>query len=159
MSTINQLFTNYSLIDVVFILFLTAFVLKEILQLIDFFRNRAKNKYDQQHQEQNNEEKILDKMEELEDQFATLYHDCTSSLETIQKTQKEHEKTLNLLVASDKDDIKLNIVQQHHYFVKQGYIDDFSMDAIEKRYDHYKAEGGNSYITDLMQELRKLPKK
>ena len=41
----------------------------------------------------------------------------------------------------------------------KGYIDDFSMDAIEKRYDHYKAEGGNSYISDLMHDLRKLPKK
>ena len=32
------------------------------------------------------------------------------------------------------------------------------MDCIEKRYGHYIQENGNSYVADLMQNLRSLPK-
>ena len=137
MNLISQLFTTYTIVDVVLILFLTAFVLQEILKLIDFFKNRAKHRYDEEMEDQKTEDKILDKIEDLEDQFSALYHEGCASL----------------------NDIRADIVKQHHYFMTKGYIDDFSMDAIEKRYDHYKAEGGNSYISDLMHDLRKLPKK
>lgn len=159
MNLINQLFTTYTIVDVVLILFLTAFVLQEILKLIDFFKNRAKHKYDEEMADQKTEDKILDKIEDLEDQFSALYHDGCASLNDIRQTLQKHDKTLERLIQSDKDDIRADIVKQHHYFITKGYIDDFSMDAIEKRYDHYKAEGGNSYISDLMHDLRKLPKK
>ena len=32
------------------------------------------------------------------------------------------------------------------------------MDTIEKRYQHYKDEGGNSYISNMMEELRNMAK-
>ena len=70
------------------------------------------------------------------------------------------EKTnakLELLTQSDKDSIKSWIVEKHHLFVKQGWVDDFNMDAIERRFTHYEEEGGNSYVCDLMKELRRLP--
>lgn len=67
---------------------------------------------------------------------------------------------IDTLIASDKDDIKAFITRQHHYFVySKGWIDDYSLDCIEKRYGHYIDEGGNSFIKGLMLELRKLPKK
>ena len=37
-------------------------------------------------------------------------------------------------------------------------IDSFTMDTIEKRYQHYKDERGNSYITNIMEELRDMAK-
>lgn len=68
-------------------------------------------------------------------------------------------KSIELLTASDKDDIKAYITREHHYFCyKIGYIDDYNLDCIEKRYSHYKDEGGNSFISTLMEELRALPK-
>jgi hypothetical protein len=49
------------------------------------------------------------------------------------------KKILELLTNSDKDAIKSFITKEHHYFCyKLGYIDDYSMDAIERRYSHYK---------------------
>ena len=65
----------------------------------------------------------------------------------------------NLLLESDKDDIKSFITKEHHYFCyKQKWIDDYSLDCCEKRYAHYKAEKGNSFIEGFMEELRALPK-
>ena len=67
---------------------------------------------------------------------------------------------IETLIESDKDDIKAYITKEHHYFVYQkGWIDDYSLDCIERRYDHYVAEGGNSFIKGLMEEIRNLPKK
>ena len=67
------------------------------------------------------------------------------------------EDTLDMLVESDRDDIKSWLVQQYHYFMKLGSIDDFSKDTIEKRATHYFTEGGNSYIENLLKQIRKLP--
>ena len=39
-----------------------------------------------------------------------------------------------------------------------GWIDDFSLDCLERRYQHYADEGGNSFIEGFMEELRALPK-
>lgn len=64
-----------------------------------------------------------------------------------------------MLIDSDKDDIKSYITREHHYFCYQiGWIDDFSLDCLEKRYRHYADEGGNSFIEGFMDELRALPK-
>ena len=72
---------------------------------------------------------------------------------------KENNKLIHLLLESDKDAIKAYITRQHHYFCYQkGWIDDYSLDCIEQRYSHYQDEGGNSFISSLMTELRALPK-
>lgn len=159
MSILRDLLTNYSIIDVILILFMVAFFTKEALNLKDFFHGRAKAKYDEDQKESECTKKLMDKLEDLEDQVGFFYDETTSSLDKINKALKKHEETLDSLIQSDKDDIRLDIVKQHHYFTNKGYIDDFSMDAIEKRYVHYKAAGGNSYITGLMNDLRLLPKK
>ena len=76
---------------------------------------------------------------------------------------KETEQTLKEIVQAIKDlkqdAIKAFITRQHHYFCYQlKEIDDQSLDCIQKRYSHYKDQGGNSYIDTLMSELRSLPK-
>ena len=64
-----------------------------------------------------------------------------------------------VFIESDKDDIKSWITEKHHFYCyERKWIDDYSMDCIEKRYGHYKDEGGNSFIEELMNELRSLPK-
>lgn len=65
-----------------------------------------------------------------------------------------------MLIDSDKDAIKSYITKEHHYFCYQvGWIDDFSLDCLEKRYQHYEDQGGNSFIGGLMHDLRTLPNK
>ena len=77
----------------------------------------------------------------------------------IKQAVDEIKQEVDILKNSDKDDIKAFITREHHYFCYQkGWIDDFSMDCIEKRYTHYIEEDGNSFVLDLMTELRALPK-
>jgi len=67
------------------------------------------------------------------------------------------EDQLIQLTESDMHDIKGWIVEKHHQYIKKGWIDDFTMDILEKRFADYKKEGGNSYVGGLMEELRALP--
>jgi hypothetical protein len=41
--------------------------------------------------------------------------------------------------------------------MKKAWVDDFTMDTIEKRFADYLAEDGNSYVEGLVNELRALP--
>jgi len=92
--------------------------------------------------------------------------DNAKRIETLTEQQKKTDrdiqeilKSIQLLMQSDKDDIKAWITEKHHYFCyEKKYIDDYSLDCIEKRYTHYKDEGGNSFIDDLMMDLRRLIK-
>ena len=72
-------------------------------------------------------------------------------LDNIKKVLNTLQDSINLLIESDKDDIKQSITKDHHYFCYQlKSIDDYSLDCIEKRFSHYEEEGGNSFVQVLM---------
>ena len=73
---------------------------------------------------------------------------------------KKIEDSIEMLIESDKEDIKAFITLQHHKFVyEQEWIDDYSMECLEKRFAIYEREHGNSFVLGLMNELRALPKR
>ncbi len=103
-----------------------------------------------------------DKEQEI-DSIQVQFNEYIKNYEIMQNTQNETLRILtdkiNLLIDSDKDSIKSFITERHHHFCyNKKWIDDYSLDCIEKRYKHYTDENGNSFIYDLMKELRALPK-
>ena len=60
-------------------------------------------------------------------------------------------------MTSDRNDIKSWLVEKHHFFINQGWIDDFSMDTVNRRFSDYVEEGGNSYAESLVNAIRDLP--
>lgn len=81
-------------------------------------------------------------------------------IDSIKQSIDNLKEMIGILIQSDRDDIKAYITKQHHYFVYQKrWIDDYSLDCIEKRYNHYIKENGNSFIKSLMIQIRQLPKK
>ncbi len=66
-------------------------------------------------------------------------HTLKENQETTDTVLNELSKKIDMLVDSDKDAIKSYITKEHHYFCYQvGWIDDFSLDCLEKRYQHYE---------------------
>lgn len=93
-------------------------------------------------------------------QLEQIINKHEEELSGINSQLSDIKRSINLLIESDKDDIKQSITKQHHYFCyKIGSIDDYSLDCLEKRYSHYKDEGGNSFVKTLMEEVRMLPRK
>lgn len=132
-----ELFATYSVGQIIIFIIILLLAIKEFFSLIDFFKNRAKSLFDREKKKQEND----------------------VSLQELVKKMDEISARLNLLTESDKDDIRGWIVEKYHYCQSIDMpIDSFTMDTIEKRYQHYKDEGGNSYITHIMEELRSMAK-
>lgn len=159
-----ELLSTLTITQVFIFLALFFIALKELLTLYDFFKNRMDKKYSDNNNEKKQTEKILEEIKTLNQEISNLkidYEKLNNNIDSVkkywEKKETEYHDTLKMLVSSDKDAIKSFIVKEHHHFVEIGWIDDFSLDTIEKRYSHYVEEGGNSYVSDLMEDLRKLP--
>ena len=145
---LEHFFETYSLTQIIIFIILSALAVKEFINLIDWFLNRGEKYFKNKNKEE-------DKFAKYEEEIKALKENQEKMSESINKLSANVE----LLIDSDKDDIKSFITKEYHYFVEQkGWIDKFSFDCIEKRFNHYRDEGGNSFIEDLMSELRKLPK-
>ena len=145
---LEHFFETYSLTQIIIFIILSALAVKEFINLIDWFLIWGEKYFKNKNKEE-------DKFAKYEEEIKALKENQEKMSESINKLSANVE----LLIDSDKDDIKSFITKEYHYFVEQkGWIDKFSFDCIEKRFNHYRDEGGNSFIEDLMSELRQLPK-
>lgn len=162
-----ELLTKYSLSEIIMFIILLAAALKGFFSFMDWSKDkRRKITLDEMKPEKLAEEIAAEKTER-EKQIAKLEKSHAQDVQSIKdeisgvadSVSKIADK-VDLLIESDKDDIKSYITREYHYFVEgKGWIDDYSMDCIEKRYSHYVEEKGNSFIGDLIEQLRKLPKR
>ena len=147
-SEIIELLSSFTTVQIIIFIVLLAIAFKKIADFLDWMRDKIK-KRDNKHQE------TVSRDQRIDDQLIQFQGELKYIIETVDKTNAE----VKILKESDKDDIKAYITREHHYFCyTKGWIDDFSMDCIEKRYAHYVEEEGNSFVLDLMTELRALPK-
>lgn len=150
----ENLLEHYSIGTIVLIFFGVVFFIKEVCELVDYFRKKINNGYDDKIIKKEQITYFTNSLEELKAESSKT----TQEIKEIKTEFDNVNAKINLLTESDKDDIKGWIVSQYHFFMEQGWIDDFSMDTIEKRYGHYVEEGGNHYVHTLMKELKALPK-
>lgn len=144
----QTLLEQFDIKTILIILLLTFFAIIEIMRGIDYLRNKSKTK---RTEEQNEEKRIAD--------LEILERNNENTIQQVQTDVEEIKQNVNLLIDSDKDDIRAWITNQYHHFVDLQYIDDFTLDCLERRFRSYKKEGGNTYIDGMMEELRRLPRK
>lgn len=151
----GELFTKYSISEIIIFTVILSFAVKECVTFLDWAHKRLKksfNKEDEHDEIKSQLTSVRQSLSEIETHFITMINENRVKYDELQGA-------IDLLIASDKDDIKAWITTQHHIFVYEyKYIDDYSLDCIEKRYAHYRDEGGNSFIELLMSEIRELPK-
>ena len=144
----HDLLTNYSLEQIVMFVVILALALKGLIDFYDWAKKRFNAITTKEHLKLN--EKVS-----IKEDIDKLYQIQVTQNESIDKLTQ----LVNLLLRSDKDEIKAWITEKHHYFCYEvKYINDYSLDCIERRYAHYTAEGGNSFVADLMSDLRSLRK-
>ena len=151
----DNLLTQYSLTEILVFLFVLITALKTTLTSVEWLWERISRIFKKQQQDIEHQEDFTKYVQDSEKQIKELY-------ELHSKTEANLNKIIDfiqLLINSDKDDIKAWITEKHHYYCyEKRHIDDYSLDCIEKRYAHYKDEGGNSFVEDLMRDIRRLPK-
>lgn len=159
-----NLLEELSVTQIITYVCLIAVATRGVFDYIAWLKDKNKKKFEEKYQEKQRNE-LIDKYEEINNNMQNHMADCYSSLEDkidnladgINFRMDSMEDQLKVLTDSDMHDIKGWIVEKHHIFMKQGWIDDFTMDTIEKRYSDYKKEGGNSYVHKLVEDLRALP--
>jgi hypothetical protein len=110
---------------------------------------RVNHQVEVQTQEQNNQMAMNDVNENLK----LILEKITA----IEDRLGNAESRLDKLTESDMHDIKAWIVEQYHkFYIGQGWVDAFSAETIDRRYEDYIEEGGNSYIKNLMDQLHTL---
>lgn len=148
----KDLVGTYSVQEVLLFIVTFALAIKGFVSFWDWGYARLKQVF----KKESDQEQEIDSIQKHFDEHLKDY-------EIMQNNQNETLRVLtekiNLLIDSDKDSIKSFITERYHHFYEEGWIDDYSMDCIERRYKHYTDEGGNSFIHDLMEELRALPKR
>lgn len=160
----KELFENFTFSEIILFIILVLVAIREVWSLVEFFIEKGRKKLGKEKSKDKKESDLVNQLASFNDQIQSLLKQEKELSESIKSFKKENEtrfkeidSKLDLLTQSDKDSIKSWIVEKHHFFIEQGWVDDFNMDAIEKRFTHYEQEGGNSYVHDLMMDLRKLP--
>lgn len=150
-----QLLESFSLTHIIIMIILIVLAAKEIIDFIDWMKGKLSNHDDEVQAEKDEKEKMdkrVTKLEHGQTEVLTAISNLTDNVEVL-------ADNVDLLISSDRDAIKAFITSQHHFLCyEQKWIDDYTLDCIEKRYNHYVEEHGNSFIEQLMNEIRELPK-
>lgn len=148
------LLQHYSLSDILMFTVFLALAVKSLISFFDWAYVYIKKFFNIHYSKINQKEALERRLQK----GSQVMNELKNSQQTTDEILKNLSAKIDLLIDSDKDDIKSYITREHHYFCyKLGYIDDFSLDCIEKRFKHYSDEGGNSFIENFMKDLRALP--
>ena len=150
-----ELLQKYSPSDILMFTILLALAVKSLISFFDWAYERFQRVFNKEYSKLNKQQELEKRLQRGDEMMKTLQ----ANQQMTDKVLQNLSAKIDMLVDSDKDAIKSYITKQHHYFCYQvGWIDDFSLDCLEKRYGHYADEGGNSFIEGFMEELRALPK-
>lgn len=139
-----ELLSIYSISEILAIIITLALAIKGVVSFWDWAKERLQKMFNKETQQEKSQQKI---------------EALTESQQQLVEAVKKLTEKVDMLIDSDKDDIKAYITDKHHYYVyTQKWIDDYTLDCIARRFKHYQDEGGNSFIETLMKELKALPK-
>lgn len=140
-----EMLKSYSVGEIFIFIVILALAVKEGITLVKFYSKDISEHYDEKHQKEEDIKQANEKLTKL-----------TLMVEQLQKDNEKQNKKIENLIDSDVQDIRSWIVQQHHACKQGKHLDDFEMDCVEKRFACYDKEGGNSYIHNLVEEIREM---
>lgn len=154
----KELLQTYNISEIILFIFLILIAVKEVIELYRYFKGIIKGGLTKEDYYEDKINEVIEKVDTLSERYDKILIEMKNMQDEYNSHFEEQGKSLTILLESDRDDIKGYIVEKHHHFTQQGWIDDFSMDVLTRRFKHYKDEGGNSYAERLMKELDQLPK-
>lgn len=79
-------------------------------------------------------------------------------VQNIQNEVEDNKRNTELLIDSDKENIKSLLLSHYYRWTKLGKIDLYTLNTLEEKFKKYKKENGNTFVEDLMKQMRSLPK-
>lgn len=150
-----ELLTTYPPMTILICTILLVLAFKEVVEFIRWFRQFAISIANKTVAT----DEIKEDMCNVSLQHNQELRRISENVAGIRQDVSNMKDDIQLLKDSDKDDIKAFITDKYHEFVERvGWIDDYTMEILERRYEHYQEEGGNSFIGTMMEQLRSLPR-
>jgi hypothetical protein len=151
----KDLLSSYSLKEILIFIVILCIAIKSVVSFYDWAKGRLGIVFDKE----SDTKQIVAEIKELINENNKKIDELYQLYQKVQNNIQKLTESVDGLIDSDKDGIKAWITREHHYFCyEKRYIDDSSLDALEKRFKHYKDEGGNGFVDDLMADIRALPK-
>ena len=140
-----DLLQSFSVSQIIIFILVLAIAFKEFVDFVFWFKGKMD---------------IRDSYKEKRKDYIERLDNLENDISQISKSVEQLTEKVDLLISSDKDAIKSYITTEHHQLCyHQQWVDDYTLDCLEKRYSHYIEENGNSFVEHLMEEIRALPKK
>lgn len=154
-----ELLEHYSLDEIITFIVLLSLALRGGWDFIKWGKERYNEKFNKDYTAKTKEKTLQEYYDNCIKQFEQekeLYNKLEQKIDSLSEVctiRFAHiEERLELLTKSDRDDIKSWLVEKYNYYkANPGIpISSHTIDTIEKRYNHYKREGGNSYIDEII---------
>ena len=159
-----EILSAFSVHQIIVYTIMLALASKGGVDFFDWVKEKYQAKFNKDYNKKKDEETLHEYYEKCinqHDESIKCYNALNDKIdefaENINQKVGNVEDQVAQLVDSDRNDIKSWIVEKHHELIKKSWVDDFTMDNIERRFADYVAEGGNSYVEGLVNELRALP--
>jgi len=173
-----DLLEKYSITDIIIFLVFLALAAKELITFIEWSKSKIREAGLEATMDKREEEKLdgydeairknnsrivnlENELESLSAEVTKLEKDFNKHLDETKEIKDDLSKlntNISLLLESNRDIIKTTLTEKHHYYYyNKKWIDDYSLECCEKLFQHYKQEGGNSFIEHFMEDLRSLP--
>ena len=128
---------------------------KFIFETIDWLWQKIKIKVTKKNEEQEKTEDIDHYFEKIDKNFEEI----NKRFDTIDAQSQQTNERLSFIEERQQENTRSYLIDAHHKFCYEiKAIDDINLQSMERRYMYYKTQGGNSFINELMQEVRQLPR-
>lgn len=159
MEFLTGLFSKISIEGILLIVVSGMLFFDKYLDSQDKIKGRVKKHLTKGEKEIHEHQVFNEKLNRMNDDIGDINLRITESKEYTKDKLNSIEEKMVMLINSDEYDIKSYITDKHRlHVVERGWIDNYTMDNLEKRFAIYEKEGGNSFIAGLMKELRQLPR-
>lgn len=155
MGDITVLLTQHSIEELVILVVLILFAFKALNELVAYFYNKIKQHFGIKNDEEKWEKEVSKNFNKVFEEIDYLKEQNSQ----IHEHQKQLDAGLALVQERLQENTRSYLINAHHRFCYEIHaIDDLSLQAMERRYLYYKTAGGDSFIDNLMDEVRNLPK-
>lgn len=176
MGELNFLLSNYSVEQLFLIIFIALLAFRVILELWKYFYDKAKGYFGVKNKKEKWEESTSTTLENINNKIDNLESAAEKRgkrlikvenkldiledhSEQTHKQQKKLDSQMKLVQERLQENTRSFLIDAHHRFCYEVKgIDDLNLQSLERRYMFYKTAGGDSFIDDLMNEIRELPR-
>lgn len=155
MNELNTLFTHYTFQELLVVTVGLLLAGQGIWKLIEFYYEKYQIQVGKKVNKDEWERNLADSMESMDKKIDKLYD---QNKETHMRQDKT-EQTLSILQERMQENTRSFLIDAHNKFCYQlKKIDDLNLQSIERHYLYYKTAGGDTFIDQLMVDIRALPR-